>query len=174
MICAGNSNFEFDGEITEMTDDHLVLKAKHGDIFIERKYLVFIQFLEDELEKPVPEVEAPQVKQKDPRIDAAVKFVNKRFKKDPLEEKLTAKLIPPSQYPDEFEEYIPPDIDEDDLEVIRKVNGMPTPPPKDFKAAIKAAMSNEDFSMDGSAEYANTLKTVLGIKNAGYKKTTRD
>lgn len=51
MLAAASQCFEFDGEITEIEQDYIVLKGKHGDILIERKYLVFIQYLEDE--KPV-------------------------------------------------------------------------------------------------------------------------
>lgn len=51
MIAAGAQCFEFDGEITEVEQDHMILKGKHGDIYIERKHVVFIQYLNDEGDK---------------------------------------------------------------------------------------------------------------------------
>jgi len=56
MVSAGSQCFEFDGEITEVDQGHIILKAKHGDIYIERKYVVFIQYLNQEPNSspPVP------------------------------------------------------------------------------------------------------------------------
>ncbi len=87
MICAGQQCFEFDGEITEIEEDYLILKANHGDIYVERKYLVFIQYLNEEEEKPA---EKPV---KSPEVDAAAKFITKRLKHDPLSEKLEQVFI---------------------------------------------------------------------------------
>lgn len=171
MIAAGSQCFEFDGEITEIEQDYLILKGKHGDIYIERKYLVFIQYMnEPETEE---EVIQPQPQQKPPKVDAAAKFINKQLKYDPLDEHLTKVVeynaVPPSQLPDD-----------DDFEVMQNVssgkhmwNDTPITNAPDLKQAVKAAMENEeyDFSMGmGGAKYKSPAQTILGMKNANSKK----
>jgi len=164
MISAGSQAFEFEGEIMELTPEYIVLKAKHGDIFIERKYLVFIQFLEEEVEAPPPPVTIRK-----PEVDAAARFVNKRLKHDPLDEML---FVPPSQLPDE--------MSDEDLEIVKNtygaVHGLDNPVTKaaNLRQAVKTAMQNEnvDFSMGMSGgKYQNPAQTILGMKNAGNKKS---
>jgi len=163
LIAAGQSVFEFEGEITEFNDSYLVLKAKHGDVYIERKFLVFIQFLDEE-----PEVKAERVKS--PEVDMAAKFINKRLRHDPVDEILEEKFVPPSQL-----------TDDDDAEVMRNIvsgkhmwNDTAITNATDLQQAVKTAMENEDhdFSMGmGSSKYKDPAQIVLGMKNANNKKS---
>lgn len=172
MISAGSQAFEFEGEIMEFGQDYIILKAKHGDIFIERKYLVFIQFLDDE--EIVPSRPAPVETPKAPKVDAAAKFISKRLKHDPVGEKLEERfeLVPLSQLPDE--------LTDEELEVAKNVYGAvhgldnPVTKASSLKQALKTAMQNEDvdFSMGMSGgKYQNPAQTILGMKNANNKKS---
>lgn len=167
MIAAGSQCFEFDGRIVEMDEESIILEAKHGDIYIERKYLVFIQYLNEEEDLPPKELPKPA------RVDAAAKFINKQLKYDPVDEHVTKVVeysaVPPSQLPDE-----------DDMEVMRNVasdkhmwRDTPITNAEDLQHAVKAAMENEehDFSMGmGGGKYKNPAQTILGMKNANSKK----
>lgn len=170
MIAAGAQCFEFDGTILEMDEESIILEAKHGDIYIERKYLVFIQYLNEKEEEVVPQ---EYQSTKPVKVDAAAKFINKQLKYDPVEERVTKAVeysaVPPSQLPDE-----------DDLEVMRNVasdkhmwRDTPITNAEDLQHAVKAAMENEehDFSMGmGGGKYKNPAQTILGMKNANSKK----
>lgn len=166
MISAGQHAFEFEGEILELEDSYLVLRAKHGDIYIERKYVVFIQFLNEE-EKVV---ESKPQNVKNAKADHAARFVKSRLRQDPLEEKLEEKLVPPSQFPDD--EWDPAYVlhDDEDAEVAKNVLGAiqqhPITKATNLRQAVKNAMStDEDFSMGmGNVEYKTPLQTVLGMK----------
>lgn len=164
MIAAGAQCFEFEGEIIELEDDYIVLRAKHGDIYIERKYLVFIQYLNEEKETVQQEVATP-------KSDAAAKFISERLnhlRYDPVKERLEEKFFPPSQLPDD-----------DDEEVTRNIYGAahletPITRSSNLKDAVKTAMQNvdTDFSMGASGgKYQNPAQTILGIKNASHKKS---
>lgn len=163
MISAGAQCFEFEGEIIEMEDDYIILKAKHGDIYIERRYLVFIQYLND-----VEEEFIQQEVIKTPKIDAAAKFISKRLRHDPMDKILEEKFVPLSQLPDDCDD-----------EVLRNVYGAvhgktPITKANNLKDAIQTAMKNpdSDFSMGMSGgKYHNPAQTVLGIKNASNKKS---
>ncbi len=162
MISAGAQCFEFEGEIVELEDDYIILKAKHGDIYIERKYLVFIQFLEETKEELVQS-------EKMPKPDAAAKFVNTRLKHDPVSEMLEEKFIPPSQLPDDAF---------DDDEVTRNVYGAvhtetPVTKANNLRDAVKTAMNSDtDFSMGGSGgKYQDPVQTILRMKHANNKKS---
>lgn len=166
MIAAGSQCFEFEGEIVEIENDYLILKAKHGDIYIERKFLVFIQYLHDE--EPMPVVE--KVK---PQVDAAAKFINTRLRHDPVDEMLQSKFVPPSQLPDEQPWC---DYDEDE-EAARNVYGAihgetPVTKTNNLKDAVKAAMGTDtDFAMGMSGgKYKDPAQTILGMKNGSSKK----
>lgn len=187
VVNAGSNSFEFEGQILEIEEDYLILKAKHGDVYIERKFLVFIQFLDEEVEvKEAPEKQTPKpVAVRSPKVDHAARFLKQKLQEDPLEQRLAQKLIPPSQFPDD-EEYIQPttyqfqdEVDED-LEAVKNVLGAvrgvdnPITKAANLKQAIKAAMDNDDFSMGGvgSIEYKDPLQTIMGMKNANRKKAT--
>jgi hypothetical protein len=166
LVCAGSSAFEFEGEILELEPDYLVLRANHGDIYIERKYLVFIQFLNEEKEPdPAP---VPVRQPKPPQVDAAARFVNKRLKHDPVDETFEELIMPPSQL-----------RDDDDGETVRQIErlyGKPHPvtQPENLADAVRSAMSggDEDFSMGtGGSQYNNPAQTILGRKNANNKKS---
>lgn len=189
VIAAGSQVFEFEGEIVELEDEHILLRAKRGDIYIERKYLVFIQMLNEEVvEEPAPApeiiVEQPEplpVVVRSPKVDQAARFIKQRLRKDPLEDKLIEKLVPPSQFPDDADDdYVMEETDEEDLEAMKNVvaafHGPNHPIAKatNLQQAVKAAMQNtdKDLSMNmGNVEYKNPLQTILGMSNAGTKKT---
>ena len=178
MVSAGSQCFEFDGEITEIGPEYIILNAKHGEIYIERKYLVFIQYLKEEKEEPEEELVSPNTK---PKPDAAARFVQARriqqeLKRDPLDDVLEEKFVPPSQLPDNAFE----DDDEVMKNVMSAVQGPDRPPlrhPKlvakdNLQQAVKAAMQNEDFSMGaGGVQYKSPAQTILGMKNANNKKS---
>lgn len=169
MIAAGSQCFEFEGEIIEIENDYLILKAKHGDIYIERKFLVFIQYLYDE--EPVPAVVE---KVKPPQVDAAARFINARLKHDPVDEMLQTKFVPPSQLPDESEyEYFESDEDEITKNIYGAVHGeTPVTKTNNLKDAVKAAMNTDtDFAMGMSGgKYKSPAQTILGMKNGSPKK----
>lgn len=175
MISAGQHVFEFEGEILELEADYLILRAKHGDIYIERKYLVFIQYLNEEQEEREPP--PPPVAAKSPRVDNAAKFIKSRLRQDPLEERLVEKLIPPSQYADDEwdEAYVLSDSEDTEVakNILSAIHGQQSPAKAtNLRQAIKEAMSTEeDFSMGGgNVEYKSPLQTILGMANAGTKK----
>lgn len=169
MISAGTQCFEFDGEITEIENDYIVLKAKHGDIYIERKYLVFIQYLNDKDDEE--ELISPEMP-KAPKVDAAAKFINKRLRHDPVDKILEEKFVPPSQLPDD-------NYDEDYEATVQaeRLYGKPHPitQPENLADAIKVTMrgGSEDLSMSfgGAGKHHNPLQTILGMKNASNKKS---
>lgn len=168
MISAGSSTFEFTGEILELEQEYLILKAAHGDIYIERKYLVFIQFLNQPDEqkkieqKVIPASFTPQ------KIDAAAKLLNKQLKYDPFDIKIENDLIPPSQLPDSNEE----EFVSGNEQYTHSKNTINRP--TDLTQAIRDAMlkvnEDEEFSM-GPVNYKTPLQTILGNKNADPKKT---
>ncbi len=184
VIIAGDNVFEFIGEILELEDTHILLKAKHGDIYIERKYLVFIQMLNDDeaVEVTKPEVIMEQseplpVVIRSPKVDQAARFINQRLKKDPLSDKVDIKLVPPSQFPDAYEEEVA--MEEEDVEAMRNASAAfhgpnhPITKENNLKQAIKAAMeTDKDLSMGmGNVKYHNPLQTIMGMSNAIGKKT---
>ena len=193
VICAGTNSYEFEGEITEFTESHIVLKATRGEFYIERKYLVFIQFLSDEVEEEKIEATRRPIEKRTPsrhdKIDKTVRFINKQLKRDPLEEKIWQKLVPPSQLPDDEEHSKPPwpyvdeddeelvepsQPDEDDEEVMRNIFGgvHPTVKASNLQQAAQMLMKNEDqdFSMGmGNMDYKTPTQTVLSLLNG--KKT---
>lgn len=179
VIAAGGQAFEFEGEITELEEDYIILQAKRGEIYIERKHLVFIQTLNEEVEikdEIIPEVPLPIVARSS-KVDQAARFVNKRLKQDPLEQKLVGKMIPPSQFPDDGNDPII-EVDEDEeamSNVMAAYHGPDNPLTRatNLRQAAQIAMKTEDdFSMGmGGIEYKSPLQMVLGLKNAGNKKT---
>lgn len=187
MISAGNQAFEFEGEITTFNDDYIIIDAKHGEIFIERKYLVFIQFLNEDnelvRENNVKPIEPQPLVVKKQKPDEMVKLINKRLKHDPLELKLEEKLVPPSQFPDyivdEVEKVVSSEYIDEDMEAAKNIMGYahgvdhPVVKATSLKQAVKNAMNNddEDFVMgSGSIEFKTPLQTVLEMKNANTKK----
>lgn len=187
MICVGNNSFEFDGQITKFEDDYIILKAKHGDIYIERKYLAFIQFLEEPAAVELKIPATPKAVSKNIKSDSAARFIQRKLKKDPLDEMLEMKMVPPSQYPDDnsiiedIEEVQPSDIDMeydingDEMPYLLTQQKSPTLEKKSIKSdnladAIKEVMNNNDgdFSM-GGVEYKSPLQTIMGLGNAGKK-----
>lgn len=163
VVSAGNSTYEFEGELLEITDEYLVLKAKHGDIYIERRYLVFIQYMNDIALETEAQIDVPT---KSLKNDAAAKFLNKRLRHDPLNQVLHEKFTPMSQLSD----------DEDNDEVMKNiyssVNREPFVP-NNLKDAINVAMKSTDdelsFNGDGIS-YQNPAQTILGKHNANIKK----
>ena len=174
MISVGSTAVEFEGEILEFEPDYLVLRAKHGDIYIERKYLVFIQFLNEE---PAPQ-QHPE-KPVEPRTDAAAKFVSKRLKHDPLDEQFE-RIVPPSQFPDDDILSDPDTEIDEDMEAIKNIHGAfygqdnPITKAANLRQAVKTAMNNDDenFSMGmGNVEYKSPAQIILGKKNESNKKS---
>ncbi len=176
VVAAGTQVFEFDGEILELEDTHILLRAKRGDIYIERKYLVFIQTLNEEVmdEKLYaeqinePEKSPMPVIVRNPKIDPAAKFIKQRLKQDPFEHIFEEKIIPPSQFPDH----------EEDMEAMKNVAGAfhgpnhPLNKATNLQEAIKVAMNNANKEVSlsmGSVEYKNPLQTVLGMTNGSKK-----
>jgi hypothetical protein len=181
VIATNTQSFEFEGEIVEFEPEHIILKAKHGDIFIERKYLVFIQSINEEV-LAVEDIEpAPlPVIARVNKTDQAAKFIKQRLKSDPLEQRLMDKLVPPSQFPDYYDaddelEQIVNGAEEDDIEVMRNttmaVHGPNHPLVKagNLQQAIKASMSDNNFSMGGDVKYNSPLQSVIGMSNATKK-----
>jgi hypothetical protein len=183
VIAAGQQVFEFEGEILEFEDEHILLRAKRGDIYIERKYLVFLQALNEEVSEDTmddtPDVIEEQAEPlpivvRPPKVDQAARFIQQRLRKDPLNEKLEAKLVPPSQFPDDNNDYV-----NEDEEAAKNILGQlhpnhPAVKATNLRQAAKSIMANEreDFSMGmGNIEYKNPLQTILGMKNASNKKT---
>lgn len=180
VISAGGQAFEFNGQIMELEEDFIVLKADKGDIYIERQYLVFIQFLEDTEEIKLKEsVEPKPIALRSNKNEKAARFLKQRLSQDPLNKIIEEKLIPPSQFPDD-EEYIEPsynyqqqpEVDED-MEAMKNVIGHAAGPDHPFvkatnlRQAAKIAMQNEDtdFSMgNGSVEYKSPLQVIMGLK----------
>jgi hypothetical protein len=167
VIAVADKVFEFEGQIVEFDPDYLLLQAKHGEVYIERKHLVFIQFLDEE---PVTqETMQPSMSPKNVKNDNAARLIKQRLKQDPLKEKLE-KLIPPSQLPETMLEYSDP---EDDAEVIRNVYGLNNSKTTNLQHAVKIAMdSDDDFSMDNNVKYRTPSQLLTGIKDA--RKKTRD
>jgi hypothetical protein len=174
VITVAQQVFEFEGLIREMTDNDIILEAEHGDIFIERKYLVFIQELkaaEPIAKPPLPQKASPIIDK--PRIDAAARFVNRQLKHDPLDERLSQKVVHPAEMPDSLDDL---EIDED-TEAVKNIIGHnfgadhPFVQEVTLKQAIRGAMSNtmDDFTVEGP-EYRTPLQTVMGMKNVGSKK----
>ena len=183
VISLGQQIFEFDGEILEFNDDFLTIKTAKSEVYIERKYVAFIQFLNEETEEPVVVEQKPQ-KPMPQKLRDSIKFVNKRIKNDPIDERLRQRIIPPSQLPDNENEHLNLDFDEDDeaaTTVLEQIYGPNHPIVRaarekqelSFKDSIKEAMNNtdNDFSMGDSVKYKSPLQMVLGLNNASGKKT---
>lgn len=156
VISTPQQAFEFIGEIVEFTDEYILLKASQGDIYVERKYLVFVQYINEEEAIPAPVVRPQKIEQ-----------VEKAPKKP-----LKIRLVPPSQLPDDDEDIYygtTYDDQDDNMEVLKNVlAGYGTD--SNLKDAAKAVMSNEDeeFAV-GGVKYQSPLQTVLGLKNEPKK-----
>lgn len=173
VICAGGQVFEFIGRIIEQNEDYIIIDAKLGDIYIERKYLVFIQFLKEEESETAHQQQKSPQKQQERGI---AKIIKQRLREDPLAQRLQEKTqsIPPSQLPDDF---ILPE-NEEDIEVVNKCYSSvygpshPVVQATNLTQAIRTAMSSDEettFSTD-NVEYSSPLNTLLG-NNANTKKT---
>lgn len=183
VISLGQQIFEFEGEILDFNENFLIIKTAKSEVYIERKYVAFIQFFDEEVEAPPVVMEKPQtlIPQK---LNNSIKFINKKLKMDPIDERLRQRMIPPSQLPDDENEQISEDFDNDDeaaLVVLEQTYGLNHPVVKSarekqelsFKASIREAMSNtdNDFSMGNSIKYKSPLQVILGLNNASGKKT---
>jgi hypothetical protein len=182
VISAGNNSFSFKGEILEMDDEHIILRADKGDIYIERKYLVFIQILNEEpapIKKEQKIINSPA--SNPPHSDKAAQFIKQRLKYDPVAQKMDEpRLVPPSQLPDQFEKDIQKvndleEVDEDAEALANVYSAFYGPNPVSeacsLKQAVKAAMGQENEFQMGSTNFKTPLQTILSMNNANTKKT---
>ena len=161
LISAGNQAFEFEGQILDINDDFLLVKIKNGEVYIERKYLVFIQFLDDE--EVVPKEVNDKPVSKNAKTNDMARFINQRLKHDPLNQK----LVPMSQLPDNLLEETEVGRDYEDLEAEKNIliatygPDHPAVKANNLKQAAQAAMNNTEFSMGPEIECRNPLQTIL-------------
>ena len=187
IVSAGSQVFELLGEITEIDAEHIYMTAKDGDLYVDRRYVVFVQFLKEEVVRPNPVQPSPTVL-RDNKVADAERLLKARLREDPLKAKLEQKLVPLSQLSDDvpeeemisptpnhslfrdepiYEEQPEPEFyqpeDPDDAEVMRQV-GYPMVTGKGLKDAVKAVMSNEEVDLNcGGPGYKDPLKTILGL-----------
>lgn len=164
VIAVAQQIFEFEGLITEITDDTIVIQARHGNIYLERKYLVFMQEINEEIKQET----ITKTNQEKVKVDQAAKFIKKQLRYDPLKEKLDVQENELIQKMDR-NEYI-----NDDLEVEKNVVGHnfgpnhPLVKEISLEQAVRSTMNNDEFTMRGN-EYSSPLQTIMGLKNAPKK-----
>lgn len=161
IIEVGTVVFEFIGNITKFEPDYILMTTTSGDVYIERRHLAFIEFI-NKIPKQTPIHKTKKVASVDPEH-----FVKEKIRNHNMENNLTDGIE--NEFLDDFT-----DNDEVVKNVMAHVGGKNHPIAQELslKQAIRGVMSNEeleeDFSMNFGSKTSTPSELILG-KHANKK-----
>lgn len=154
MVSCGNTIFEFIGDISSLDEDNVVVELENSSVSINRRFVAFIQTIEEIIPPPVKEEYIA------PRKDAMKDFITSKLRHDPYEEA----IVPPSQLPNNLS-----DNDEEARRIASRINNRPLP--NNLAEVIQQSMTEEEFSTigQGQTKYRSPFETIMNIGKNGKK-----